>query len=85
LIGKHGNLGKEYACATNVSSCVDPLEKENADLKTQLEVLTSKYVKMQKDHELLKCTHDNLQEGHVMLQVSHGVVVTSVKHLQPPT
>jgi hypothetical protein len=27
LIGKHENLEKEYACATNVSSCVDPLEK----------------------------------------------------------
>jgi hypothetical protein len=36
----------EYACSTNVSSCVDPLEKENANLKTQLEVLTSKHVKL---------------------------------------
>jgi hypothetical protein len=33
LIGKHENLEKEYACATNVSSCVDPLEKDNANLK----------------------------------------------------
>jgi hypothetical protein len=48
LIGKHENLEKKYACATIVSSCVDPLEKENANLKTQLEVLTSKYVKLQK-------------------------------------
>jgi hypothetical protein len=48
-------------------------------------VLTSKHVKMQKDREVLKCSHDNLQDAHVMLQVSHEVVVTSVKHLQPPT
>jgi hypothetical protein len=81
LIDKHENLEKEYACATNVSSCVDPLEKENANLKTQLEVLTNKHVKMQMDHEVLKCSHDNLQDAHVMLQVSHEVVVTSVKHL----
>jgi hypothetical protein len=46
LIDKHENLEKKYAYATNVSSCVDPLEKENANLKTQLEVLTSKHVKM---------------------------------------
>jgi hypothetical protein len=46
LIGKHENLEKKYACATNVSSCVDSLEKENANLKTQLEVLTSKHVKL---------------------------------------
>jgi nitroimidazol reductase NimA-like FMN-containing flavoprotein (pyridoxamine 5'-phosphate oxidase superfamily) len=48
LIGKHENLEKEYACATNVSSCVDPLKKENTNFKAQLEVLTSKHVKMQK-------------------------------------
>jgi AAA15 family ATPase/GTPase len=51
LIGKHENLEKKYACATNISSCVDPLEKENANLKTQLEVLASKHMKLQKDHE----------------------------------
>jgi hypothetical protein len=46
LIGKHENLEKEYACATNVSTCVALLEKENANLKAQLEVLTSKHVKV---------------------------------------
>jgi AmiR/NasT family two-component response regulator len=85
LIGKHENLEKEYACATNVSSCVDPLEKENANLKDQLEVLNSKHVKMQKGYEMLKCSHEDLQDAHVMLQVSHEVVVTSVKHFQPHT
>jgi hypothetical protein len=83
LISKHENLENEYACATNVSSCVDPLEKENANIKAQLEVLTRKYVKMQKDYEMLKCSHKDLQDAHVMLQVSHEVVITSVKHFQP--
>jgi hypothetical protein len=85
LIGKHENLEKEYACATNVSSCVDPLEMENANLKAQLVVLTSKHVKMQKDYEMLKCSHEDLQDAHDMLQVSHEVVITSVKHFQPHT
>jgi hypothetical protein len=84
LIGKHENLEKEYACATNVSSCVGPLD-ENANLKVQLKVLTSKHVKMKKDYEMLKCSHKNLQEAHVMLQVSHEVVISSVKHLEPNT
>jgi hypothetical protein len=60
FIGKHENLEKKYACATNVSSCVDLLEKENANLKAQLKVLTSKHVKMQKDYEMLKCSHEDL-------------------------
>jgi hypothetical protein len=83
LIGKHKSLEKEYACTTNVSSCVDPLEKENTNLKAQLEVLTSKHAKMQKDYEMLKCSHEDLQDVHVILQVSHEVMVTSVKHFQP--
>jgi hypothetical protein len=85
LIGKHKNLEKEYVCATNVSSYVDPLEKENANLKAQLEVLTSKHVKMQKGYEMFKCSHEDLQDAHVMLQISHEVVVMSVKHFQPHT
>jgi hypothetical protein len=85
LIGKHENLEKEYVCATNVSSYVDPLETKNAALKFQLEVLTSKHVKMQKDYETLKCSHEDLQDALVMVQVSHEVVVTSVKHFQPHT
>jgi hypothetical protein len=64
---------------------VSLLEKENNNLKAQFEVLISKHVKVQKDHEKLKCSHENLQDAHVMLQVSHEVVVTSVKHFQPPT
>jgi hypothetical protein len=85
LIGKHKNLEKEYACATNVSYCVDSLEKENANLKAGLEVLTSKHVRMQKDYPMLRCSHENLQDAHVMLQVSYEVVVISVKYFQPHT
>jgi hypothetical protein len=59
LIGKHENLENEYPYATNISSCVDPLEKENANLKVQLELLTSKHVKMQKDYEMLQCSHED--------------------------
>jgi hypothetical protein len=85
LIDKHENLEKEYVCATIVSSCAGPLEKENSNLKAQLKALTSKHVKMQKDHEMLKCSHENIQDTHVMLQVSHEVMGTLVKHFQSPT
>ena len=77
-IGKCEKLEKRCACATDVSSCVAPLDEENKNLKAQLEVLTKKHVKVQKEHE-------KLQGAHVMLQVSHEVVVTSAKHFQPPT
>jgi hypothetical protein len=31
---------------------------------------------------MLKCSHKDLQDAHVMLQVSHEVVIISVKHFQ---
>jgi hypothetical protein len=34
---------------------------------------------------MLKCSHENLQDAHVMLQVSYEFVVASVKYFQPPT
>jgi hypothetical protein len=40
---------------------------------------------MQKDYEMLKCSHEDLQDAHVMLQVSHEVVITLVKHFQSYT
>jgi hypothetical protein len=60
LIDKHEYLEKKYVCTTNVSSCVDPLEMENANLKAQLEVLTSKHVKMRKDYDMFKCSLEDL-------------------------
>jgi hypothetical protein len=40
---------------------------------------------MQKDYEILKCSHEELHDAHVMLQVSHVVVVTSIKYFQSYT
>jgi hypothetical protein len=34
---------------------------------------------------MLKCSHEDLQDAHVMLQVSNEFVVTSVKHFQSHT
>jgi hypothetical protein len=34
---------------------------------------------------MLKCSHEDLQEAHDMLQVSHKVVITSIKHFQSHT
>jgi hypothetical protein len=34
---------------------------------------------------MLKCSHEDLQDAHAMLQVSHEVVVMSVKHFLPHT
>jgi hypothetical protein len=42
-------------------------------------------VKTQKDYEMLMCSHEDLQDTHVMLQVSHEVVVAFIKLFPPHT
>jgi hypothetical protein len=60
LIGKHEKIEKEYACATNVSSCVDPLEKENASHQLNLMCSLASMSRCKKDYEMLKCSHEDL-------------------------
>ena len=82
LISKFEKLEKDYACATNSSSCVESLQEEKLDLEAQLRMLTSKHVTLQKDHDMLSCSHDKLVDSHAMLEVAQEVVITSVKSFQ---
>ena len=72
-------LSFEHALATNHSSSVSQLEKENLELKARLEELSSKYNELQVNYTHLKCSHDELVESHAMLEVAHEVAITSVK------
>ena len=48
------------ACATNSSSCEASILKENVELRAQLELLTSKYGKLEESHEKLSSSNENL-------------------------
>ena len=73
----------EHALVTNSSSSVTQLEKENIELKTRLDELSSKYNVLQANYVHLKCSHEKLVESHIMLEVAHEVVITLVKSSQP--
>jgi DNA repair exonuclease SbcCD ATPase subunit len=80
---RYEKLSIEHASVTNSSSSVTQLEKENIELKTKLDELSSKYNDIQANYVHLKCSHEKLVELHIMLEVAHEVVVTSVKSSQP--
>ncbi|TVU38197.1 hypothetical protein EJB05_11553, partial [Eragrostis curvula] len=61
------------------------LQQKNYNLKAQLGVLTSKQVTLQKSHEELLCSNENLIEAHALLEISHEIVLTMVKSYQPHT
>ena len=73
----------EHALVTNSSSSVSQLEKDNIELKERLDELSSKYNVLRANYVHFKCSHEKLVESHIMLEVAHEVVITSVKSSQP--
>ena len=69
----------EHALVTNSSFSVTQLEKENFELKARLDELSSKCNVIQANYVHLKCSHDEIVESSIMLEVAHEVVITSVK------
>lgn len=53
LIMKYEKLENEFSCATNSVACVAFLEKENQELKSEFEEITSKYMDLQEMHHEL--------------------------------
>ena len=76
-------MSNDYANATNSSTCVASLEKENQMLKAQVESLTSKCVTLQGTHRELEYSYEKLADSHAMLEAAHEVVLTLVKSYQP--
>ena len=82
---RYEKLSIEHALVTNSSSSVSQLEKENLELKARLDELSSKYNVLQANYVHLKCSHEELVESSIMLEVAHEVVITSAKSSQPLT
>ena len=77
---RYHELSNDYANATNSSTCVASLEKENQMLKAQVEKLTSEHATLQGTHVEFERSYEMLVDSHVSLQVAHEVVLTSVTH-----
>ena len=85
LSERYEKLSIEHALVTYSSSSVSQLEKENFELKARLDELSSKYNVLQANYVHLKCSHDEVVESSIMLEVAHEVVITSVKFSQSLT
>jgi hypothetical protein len=67
------------ACATNSILCEASILKENVELRTQLDLLTSNYRKLEESHKKLSGTHDDLLISHDGLKLAHEAMATKVK------
>jgi hypothetical protein len=70
----HDNDG----CAANSISCEASIVKENVELRSQLELLTRKYGKLEEIHEKLSISNEDLLVFHARLKLAHEAISTKV-------
>jgi uncharacterized small protein (DUF1192 family) len=63
--------------------CVTQLVNRNALLKDQIERLKIENLAFQEKHDMLLCSHKNLKDDHIMLNIAHEIVIENLKSQQP--
>jgi hypothetical protein len=63
--------------------CIAQLVNKNALLKDQVEKLKIENLAFQEKHDMLLCSHKNLMDDHIMLNIAHEVVIENLKFQQP--
>jgi hypothetical protein len=63
--------------------CVAQSVNKNALLKDQIERLKIENLAFQEKHDMLLCSHKNLMDDHIMLNIAHEVVIENLKSQQP--
>ena len=71
------------ACATNSTSREASILKENVELRAQLELLTSKYGKLEESHENLSSSNEDLLASHARIKLAHEAIATKVTSCEP--
>jgi hypothetical protein len=62
--------------------CVTQLVNKNALPKDQVEKLKIENPAFQEKHDMLLCSHENLMDDHIMLNIAHEVVIENLKSQQ---
>jgi uncharacterized small protein (DUF1192 family) len=63
--------------------CIAQLVNRNALLKDQVERLKIENLAFQEKYDMLLCSHENLIDNHIMLNIAHEVVIENLKSQQP--
>jgi hypothetical protein len=83
----HVNLVQRYETSSidqdNSLLCIAQLINRNTLLKDQVERLKIETLAFQEKHDMLLCSHENLMDDHIMLNIAHEVVIANLKSQQP--
>jgi hypothetical protein len=67
----------------NSLHCIAQLVNRNALLKDQVEKLKVENLAFQEKYDMLLCSHENLMDDHIILNIAHEVVIENLKSQQP--
>jgi hypothetical protein len=81
------SLAEEDNCSTSSFDDNDDTDDEydEQEFLVEFKKLISKYMKWQKRHEDLLCSHKELMDSYAVLESAHEVMVITVKDSQPHT
>ena len=71
------------ACATKSTSCEASILKENVELRAQIELITSKYGKLEEIHEKISSSNEDLLSSHTKLRLALEAITTKVTSSEP--
>jgi seryl-tRNA synthetase len=67
----------------NALHCIAQLVNRNALLKDQVEKLKDENLAFQEKYDMLLCSHENIMDDHIKLNIAHEVVIENLKSQQP--
>jgi hypothetical protein len=67
----------------NSLHCIAQLVNRNALLKDRVEKLKVENLAFQEKYDMLLCSHENLMDDHIMLNIAHEVMIENLKSQQP--
>jgi hypothetical protein len=67
----------------NALHCIAQLVNRNTLLKDQVEKLKVENLAFQEKYDMLLCSHENLRDDHIILNIAHEVVIENLKSQQP--
>jgi hypothetical protein len=83
LVQRYEEISIEQIKVVNHSSYIAQLENKNAMLKNTIEKLNIENLALQGKHDMLVCSHNKFMDSHIMLYMTHEVVLTNLKSYQP--
>ena len=83
----HDDLVQRYETISieqdNALHCIAQLVNRNTLLKDQIEKLKVENLAFQEKYDMLLCSHENLMDDHIILNIAHEVVIENLKSQQP--